>query len=73
MTRVGYYLPVVTSIVAVSVVPSRPQVSQQHGYVHAGATSAVGTVSTSGRTLTVCQLDDLKPSPVRPPRADDVV
>lgn len=77
--------------------PNRPEVSQQHGYIHAGATSAIadsaggyaalthfgadsdvltveykinlvapasgdyleatGTVRTSGRTLTVCQLD----------------
>lgn len=79
------------------VLPSRPEVSQQHGYIHAGATStiadsaggyaaltlfpedsevltveykmnllapaagdhleAVGTVITSGRTLTVCRLE----------------
>jgi uncharacterized protein (TIGR00369 family) len=79
------------------VLPSRPEVTQQHGYFHAGATSAiadsaggfagftvfredssvltveykinllapaegdhleaVGTVISSGRTLTVCHLD----------------
>ncbi|MFH8597212.1 PaaI family thioesterase [Streptomyces rimosus] len=41
--------------------PGRSQVSQQHGYFHAGATGdrieAVGTVLKSGRTLTVCQLE----------------
>ncbi|MDF2579216.1 MAG: hypothetical protein K0S49_795 [Microbacterium sp.] len=50
--------------------PQRPEVGQQHGYVHAGATStiadsaggyleAIGTVERSGRTLTVCHLEVL--------------
>jgi uncharacterized protein (TIGR00369 family) len=83
------------------VLPNWPEVNQQHGYIHAGATSAIadsaggyaaftlfpedtavltveykinflapavgdhiealGTVLKSGRTLTVCQLDE--PSP----------
>ena len=43
------------------VLPSRPEVTQQHGYIHAPAVGdhieAVGTVLKSGRTLTVCRLE----------------
>ena len=91
--RLGHVGPGFVKIV----LPNRPEVTQQHGYIHAGATSAIadsaggyaaltlfpsntavltvefkinllapavgdhieaiGTVLTSGRTLTVCRLE----------------
>ncbi|MCX4815686.1 PaaI family thioesterase [Streptomyces sp. NBC_01239] len=46
------------------VLPVRPEVTQQHGYVHAGATSAIAdsaggyaVLTLFDRTLTVCQLE----------------
>jgi uncharacterized protein (TIGR00369 family) len=91
--RIGHVGPGCVHIV----LPSRPEMTEQHGYIHAGATSAiadsaggyaaftlfpentavltveykinfmppavgdhidaVGTVLTSGRTLTVCRLE----------------
>jgi acyl-coenzyme A thioesterase PaaI-like protein len=37
--------------------PARPEVSQQHGYVHAGATSTIADSAGGYAALAVCQLE----------------